>query len=215
LADIDVWGINYYDGLSFSDLFDRWEALSTAPMFLGEYGADAYDALNGRSDEGAQAHATALLTQEIMDHSSVVGGVCLGGLIFELADEWWKDGHGSPHEQDIGGIAPGGGPHPDKVFNEEWWGLLDLHRRPRPAYHIYSSIQPPRARAPVAVMAAGAVRRSCTSGGCVELPPPCKSKADCAAAVAGDSRTGVAPAAARGAGRRLATGPVQRPPLLV
>eukprot|EP00913_Durusdinium_trenchii_P027782 g26051.t1 len=41
---IDVWGVNYYDELSFGDLFKRYAQRSTKPFFLGEYGADAYDA---------------------------------------------------------------------------------------------------------------------------------------------------------------------------
>lgn len=30
--------------------------------------------------------------QEIVSNSVIHGGVCTGGIIFELSDEWWKDG---------------------------------------------------------------------------------------------------------------------------
>jgi len=173
LSDVDVWGINFYDELSFSDLFERWEALSSKPMFLGEYGADAYDGLAGREDPGAQAHATAVLSQEIVTHSSISGGVCLGGIIFEFADEWWKDAHGSPSEHNVGGIAPGGGPHPDRIFNEEWWGLVELDRTPRQAYWAYAGVEAPRPlKAGSLPGTRGHGRRSCTSEGCTQLDPP-------------------------------------------
>mmetsp|Transcript_28006 Transcript_28006/g.65387 ORF Transcript_28006/g.65387 Transcript_28006/m.65387 type:complete len:1025 (-) Transcript_28006:246-3320(-) len=142
LPDVDVWGVNKYSGLSFGDLFDQWAALSSAPIFLGEYGADAYNTQTSQVDEQAQAKATLELTQQIVQASSVhPGGVCIGGVIFEFADEWWKDGSGNPHEHDVGGVSPGGGPYPDMTFNEEWWGLVRYDGTPREAYRAYSRIQ--------------------------------------------------------------------------
>lgn len=145
MPEIDAWGINAYRGLSFGSLFDQFAAVSDKPMFLGEYGADAYDAGQGAVNEAAQAEATRALTLEILDHgaSRVDGGHCLGGTIFEWSDEWWKDGGGSPDVHDVGGIAPGGGPHPDQTFNEEWWGIVDVDRNPRPAYDVLAELYAP------------------------------------------------------------------------
>lgn len=135
LSAIDVWGINSYRGLSFGDLFMSWESLSGLPMFLAEYGADAYDARNGGSENlVAQAEATSALAQELEENAARSGGVTSGGAIFEWADEWWKDGDGDDSVHDVGGVAPGGGPHPDATFNEEWWGIVTIERQPRPAY---------------------------------------------------------------------------------
>jgi hypothetical protein len=132
---IDAWGINAYRGMQFGDLFDRWQAISDKPMYLGEFGADAWNANIGAEDQAAQAEATVALIGEIGANGHDSGGPCLGGVLFEFADEWWKDGSGSPDQHDIGGVAPGGGPHPDATFNEEWWGLVTVDRQPRQAYH--------------------------------------------------------------------------------
>jgi hypothetical protein len=139
---IDVWGINAYRGLGFGNLFDQLSAVTDKPMFLAEYGADAYDATQDAVNLAAQAQATEALTQELIDHGAASGndGPCLGGTIFEWADEWWKDGEGSASVQEPGGIAPGGGPHPDQTFNEEWWGLVDIDRNPRPAYEALKAL---------------------------------------------------------------------------
>jgi hypothetical protein len=142
MPDIDVWGINSYRGLSFGDLFSAYAALGGPPMFLGEYGADAYNATIGAYDPESQAEAVDALTREIAEQSLATGGEgpCVGGLVFEWADEWWKDSAGSLDVQDVGGIAPGGGPHPDQTFNEEWWGLVDIERNPRPAYDALTRV---------------------------------------------------------------------------
>mmetsp|Transcript_31994 Transcript_31994/g.68135 ORF Transcript_31994/g.68135 Transcript_31994/m.68135 type:complete len:440 (+) Transcript_31994:72-1391(+) len=143
LPDIDIWGINIYSGISFDNLFSEWALRSQLPMYIGEYGADAFNALTHSEDEDSQAHATKMLTQEIVDHSALSGGVCLGGLVFELADEWWKDGRGHHDRHDAGGIAPGGGPYPDATFNEEWWGLVKIDRTPRKAFAAFRDVAMP------------------------------------------------------------------------
>jgi hypothetical protein len=142
MPDIDIWGINAYRGIGFGDLFSTWASRSQKPMFLAEYGADAYNANEDRYDPESQAEAVEALTQEIADNgfAFVDGGVASGGSIFEFADEWWKDSGGSPDAHDVGGIAPGGGPHPDQTFNEEWWGLVDVDRVPRPAYEALRDV---------------------------------------------------------------------------
>lgn len=140
LSDIDVWGLNVYSGRSFGDRFTQWAERSDKPMFFGEYGADAWNASTGEYDPESQAIATLDLTREILAQSTFAGGVCSGGTIFEFSDEWWKDQGGSASAQDVGGIAPGGGPFPDSTFNEEYWGIVTIERVPRPAYHVLEEL---------------------------------------------------------------------------
>ena len=145
MPDVDLWGLNVYRGITFYDLFARWQERPAKPMFLAEYGADAWDARDGGSvNVAAQADATRELTLEILATSTarVANGLALGGMIFEWSDEWWKAG--TPSAQNPGGDAPGElGPHPDRNFDEEWWGIVDIDRVPRPAYEALKQIYVP------------------------------------------------------------------------
>lgn len=134
LREIDMWGLNIYSGLTFGDRFERWKSLSNKPMYLAEYGADAMNI--DRVDLGEHARAVAELTKEIQANLSATHQhrTAIGGSLFEWNDEWWKSPGGRLDQQDNGGFAPGGGPHPDRMFNEEWWGLVDIDRNPRPAF---------------------------------------------------------------------------------
>jgi hypothetical protein len=141
MPNIDVWGINAYRGKDHAALFTQWAELSDKPLFLGEYGADAWDSRDSGSENvAAQAEATTALTRQLIDAytTSGGGGIASGGFIFEWADEWWKAGNPATH--DNGGQAPGGGPFPDGTFNEEWWGIVDIDRNPRPAYDALKAL---------------------------------------------------------------------------
>jgi hypothetical protein len=140
MPSINVWGINSYRGYGFGNLFSAWGGVSGKPMFVAEYGADAWDSRSNAVNLNAQADATRNLATEIVNNSTLRGGTTFGGTVFEWADEWWKDGNGSPANQDRGGVAPGSGPHPDGVFNEEWWGIVTIDRQTRPAYDALRSV---------------------------------------------------------------------------
>jgi len=137
---IDIWGINNYPILDWGDFFESWAKTSTKPMFVAEYGADAFDMSRGTVDEDAAAYSVKVLTNTLMGNSSLLkGGVCLGGTIFEFTDELWKDMAGSNDAQENSGINPGyHNPYPDGFFNEEWWGLLEYGGRPRKAFFEYA-----------------------------------------------------------------------------
>jgi len=188
LAVIDVWGINYYNGLHFEaelkdvywktelngtgSLFKEWAKLSDLPMFIGEYGADAWDTRYDRVDYDSQALAVQTLTEELNNNTSLDGGVAIGGFIFELADEWWKDWTGTPYTQESTGFDWGGGPYPDFRFNEEWWGLVDVERRRRKAYYAYKDIPRPVWRPSHAAAAAAAMPpASALTPAATALPP--------------------------------------------
>jgi len=144
MPDIDIWGLNSYRGISHGNLFDTFAKRSNLPFYLGEYGADAHNANGAFEDEVSQGKATEQLTREINDRSAAIGGDVLGGFLFEFNDEWWKDSTGKgPWVHDVGGIAPGGGPYPDMTFNEEFWGIVDIDRKPRVAFSTYAAMPNP------------------------------------------------------------------------
>lgn len=142
MPDIDVWGLNVYGGVTFGPLFEQFAGISSKPMYLGEYGVDAYNTTAGAYDPEAQAQADKQLTEEILTNLvTTPGGVTSGGFIFEWADEWWKDGSGALDQQGVAGIE--GSLYPDNVFNEEWWGIVDIDRNPRPAYEALKALYAP------------------------------------------------------------------------
>lgn len=137
---VDVWGINAYRYDGFYGLFDDWSARSEKPMYMAEFGVDAYNAAIPAYDPSSHEIGTRGLLNELLDNHTSRGGVTFGGCLFEWADEWWKDTGGSPTAHDTAGVAPGFGPFPDGVFNEEWWGIVDIERTPRPAYDTVRDI---------------------------------------------------------------------------
>lgn len=130
---VDVWGLNVYRGKSFGALFSQWAGITAKPMFVGEYGTDAFRSSAGRSYEGSvdgimQADWDLALWDELFGHLSakVPEAVALGGFVFAFNDEWWKV---SPPDSQQRGGPPG--PHADGIESEEYFGIFDIDRNPR------------------------------------------------------------------------------------
>jgi len=148
LSNADIFSMNTYREANFGDIFAKWKTLTTKPLYMGEFGCDAWDSRPEHSTANltAQADCTRWLQELIVENSTIYGGALHGGFLFEFADEWWKDKSDKSRGlkwHDVGGSAPGFGPYPDRDFNEEWWGIVDIWRSPRPAYFEYAKIPIP------------------------------------------------------------------------
>lgn len=143
LKSIDIFGVNIYRGLDFDHRLEQWASHMTKPLYIGEFGADAFNTTINAEDDQSQEVATRSLVTELLNNLSAVNPnhVLVGGCIFEWNDEWWKDPQTSPDIHSTHGVTePDEGPYADYVFNEEWWGLVDIDRHPRPAYHTLKEL---------------------------------------------------------------------------
>ena len=138
IPNADVWSVNIYPGLTFATRFNNWLNLSDKPMFVGEYGADAWNTNTNSEDQAAQSLAIESLTGEIHEWLSANDEdfPALGGTPYALTDEWWKSGNASSH--DNGGFA--NAVHPDGMANEEWWGLCSIQRDKRTAFNTLAGM---------------------------------------------------------------------------
>ena len=138
--NIDVWGVNVYRWDQPGSLIEEWEKRSTLPLYFSEAGADSFmaaekDAYSVGVNQDAQADATAVILDQIFSRKDLINGVTL----FSFTDGWWKAGN--PDQQDQGGWAPfsTGVPY-DGAPNEEYWGIVDIDRKKKKAYHIVKNI---------------------------------------------------------------------------
>lgn len=131
VPNLDVWSIQIYRGSTFGSLFADYAALSDKPLFVSEYGIDAYDDVHGAEYASVgpdyQAQYAVSLWNEI-----AASEICIGGSIMAYSDEWWKgqsgqsDHAGCPDHDPWAHSACGyaNGAHPDGYANEEWWGIM-------------------------------------------------------------------------------------------
>jgi hypothetical protein len=135
---VDVWGLNIYRGRTFGTLFRQWAMLSSKPMFVSEFGTDAFRSAtlshppDGAVDEAMQADWDGNLWSDLYRQLSArdPAKVALGGTVFAWNDEWWKVTPAG--SQQPGGFVFDG--HPDRFANEEYFGIVDMGRAPRQAY---------------------------------------------------------------------------------
>lgn len=113
LSAVDMWGMNLYFGDHPHCHFDYYRRVSSKPLFITEFGIDAYDDVSSAEYPATQASYDVNQWRWIEQNS-------LGGTVFEYSDEWWKGG--TPAVHDFGGF--GSRTQPDGFSNEEWWGLV-------------------------------------------------------------------------------------------
>ncbi len=125
--DVDVFGVNSYRGyLGFGDtLWGDVKKLADRPVLITEYGCPAY--AKNMSLEEAEIEQMKYHKGNWEDIWYNRGGGpgygnCIGGVIFEWADEWWKAGNTTdPYYHDT--TPQFGGPFIDGWSYEEWFGL--------------------------------------------------------------------------------------------
>jgi predicted outer membrane repeat protein len=136
---VDVWSLNIFRGASFGSLFTQWASITSKPMFIGEFGTDAFHSTAltnpnppGSINETEQAEWDVALWNEIFQNLSAANAAktAIGGTIFEFNDEWWKI-LPFTSQQTGGWIA---GVFPDGMSSEEIFGLVDINRTPRLVY---------------------------------------------------------------------------------
>ncbi|TRZ50417.1 hypothetical protein D4Q80_00320 [bacterium] len=143
--DIDIFGTNAYRGdYGFGFIWRQVKQEADKPVFITEFGCPAYG--EGKSaDEVEQLQAAyhSGAWEDIENNMAFAGGEgnCLGGVVFEWLDEWWKAYEPSRH--DTKGLFTG--PFPDGYMHEEWLGvsgqgdgkLSPYLRQLRKSYYIY------------------------------------------------------------------------------
>jgi hypothetical protein len=135
---VDVWSFNLYRGDSFGPLYMQWASISTKPMFIAEFGADAFhvdapaNPPTGVLNETLQSQWILSLWNDVARNLSAKdpNKTALGATVFEWNDEWWKV---SPWgQQDQGGWFSEG--FPDGMGNEEYFGMVTIDRVTRQVY---------------------------------------------------------------------------------
>ena len=119
LAYLDIWGMNLYkpDREGFNPTFLIYSAFSGKPLWISEYGIDAYNDLEQCEYEFEQANYAKRRINEMLNSA-----VCIGSTLMAYSDEWWKAG--DPDSHDFGGYSTEA--HPDGFSNEEWWGVFSV-----------------------------------------------------------------------------------------
>ena len=129
--NIDILGTNMYRGESFGDAFQRVKDEINKPIMFTEFGADAYNALDGAEDQQSQAYYMLNNWREIYENAAGLGkaGNSLGGFTFQFSDGWWKFGQTKNLDIHDTNASWGNGGYTfdyqegENNMNEEWFGI--------------------------------------------------------------------------------------------
>jgi len=129
--DVDIFGVNAYRGISFTDLFERSRNVFDKPVLLTEFGADAFNVIANEEDQQSQAKYNVANWKEIYENAAGMGkaGNSIGGFTFQFSDGWWKYGQTDNLDvHDSHASWSNGGYQADyeagtNNMNEEWFGI--------------------------------------------------------------------------------------------
>ncbi len=156
-TDVDIFGTNVYRGISFGDSFQRVAEELEKPIMFTEFGADAYNVIEKKEDQEAQAYYLIRNWKEIYANTAGIGGSknAIGGFTFQFSDGWWKvDQYQNLDVHDTNATWNNGGYHKDyqigvNNMNEEWFGICakvpgkanEIQKlAPRKAYFVLGEI---------------------------------------------------------------------------
>jgi len=144
--DIDIFGTNMYRGASFGDAFQRVKDELNKPILFTEFGADAFNAIEGTEDQQSQAYYMLNNWKEIYENAAGLGkaGNSIGGFTFQFSDGWWKFGQTKNLDiHDTNASWSNGGYTSDfkegeNNMNEEWFGICAKGQtNARGLYNLY------------------------------------------------------------------------------
>jgi hypothetical protein len=126
MTSLDIWGVTAYRGKSFQGLFQALVSSTTKPIYVAEFGKDAYRDATGLEDQAMQANYLAPQWQEIAANLSASdpSHILIGGTVFEWTDEWWQDtaqNNCSVHGAHITFTRPADTDDPN--YQNGWFGL--------------------------------------------------------------------------------------------
>jgi len=129
--DVDIFGVNVYRGISFTDMFDRVKNEYDKPILLTEFGSDAFNAITMEEAQREQAYYNVGNWMEIYKNAAGLGkaGNSIGGFTFQFSDGWWKYGQTRNLDvHDTNASWENGGYRFDHIpgennMNEEWFGI--------------------------------------------------------------------------------------------
>jgi len=143
--DLDFLALIFYRGKGFGNIFNSVRYIFDKPVLISEMGSDAYNAYSKKEAQAEQAEF--LLSQWTDVYENTVRadqeGNCLGAIIFEWNDEWWK------YHDTLGTWSNGAYYFDIKAarnlnMNEEWFGIVAFEKNdegqyvkaPRKAYYV-------------------------------------------------------------------------------
>jgi len=137
---LDLWSVNVYRGCTFGTLFHDYATASKKPLFLSEYGIDAYNDLQQAVNQQQHANCLTSLWSEVVVNANIT----VGGSVVEYVDEFWKGKQGqtdsrhpscpnyNPSVQSNCGYTNNN--FPDSYSNSAYYGLVNSQFQPRQAY---------------------------------------------------------------------------------